>query len=167
MKLVTPNCPRCGRPAKGTLENILGIALINIEKDGTFEYSGETDVDWDCQETALDDHGNVMLVCDGGCPDFPSAVEYDADDTPLQGKGQKPKAQVITLDQPIYARVLGKAIRIRMVIAGTTDSRVEESNKQIRANPDLSALTDTGSVTYLADKHDLGVPVTKMEVFRT
>jgi hypothetical protein len=165
MKLVTPSCPKCGSPAHGTVENILGTAVINIEDDGTFEYAGDTDMHWDTQETITNEKGHITLTCGQGCPDWVSGVICEEGETAPAPK--KAAAQLVMLDQPVYARVMGKAIRIRMVIAGTPDSRVDEANKQFRANPDLSVLTDTGSVTYLADKSDLGVPVTKMEIFRT
>ncbi len=66
MKLRTPKCPECGLPAKGTLENLLGIArLSDIEPDGACEYAGDTEIIWDTQRT-LGEGDKMMLVCHEG-----------------------------------------------------------------------------------------------------
>lgn len=67
MKLSIPNCPECGEQAKGTLEQMTGIALLNYFDDGTVEYDGSTDVHWDGQESVIDDEtGDPILICHNG-----------------------------------------------------------------------------------------------------
>lgn len=56
-------CPYCGLVAYGTQEMIPGIAQLDLQEDGTFEYNGSTDVCWDAQHTPTDERGCVMLTC--------------------------------------------------------------------------------------------------------
>ena len=58
-------CPECGEMARGSLETITGIAEFNAVEDGV-EYSGDTAIDWDSQETIVDEGGNARLVCPNG-----------------------------------------------------------------------------------------------------
>ena len=65
MKLSISNCPECGQPATGTLEAVQGVALLQgPDSKGSFEYVGETVIDWDSQQTVLDKNGRVTLSCD-------------------------------------------------------------------------------------------------------
>jgi hypothetical protein len=66
MKFSIPKCPTCGELTCGTLEMIPGIALLDINDDGTAEYAGETEPWWDDQETWKDSEGRVQLRCDNG-----------------------------------------------------------------------------------------------------
>jgi hypothetical protein len=59
-------CPECGEMARGTLETITGVAEFAVAEDGSVEWSGYTAVDWDAQETVVDDGGNARLVCPSG-----------------------------------------------------------------------------------------------------
>jgi hypothetical protein len=67
MKLSIPNCPECGQPATGTLETVQGVALLQgPDSKGSFEYIGETVIDWDSQPAVLilGPAGNLRgLVC--------------------------------------------------------------------------------------------------------
>lgn len=66
MMIKTPKCPECGLPAKGTLENLLGIAeLTEIKPDGSCDYAGDTHIIWDTQRTLVQGD-QIMLVCDEG-----------------------------------------------------------------------------------------------------
>ncbi len=49
--------------ARGTLETITGVAEFDVAAEGSVEWSGSTAVDWDAQETVLDDGGNARLIC--------------------------------------------------------------------------------------------------------
>jgi hypothetical protein len=51
MKFDKPNCPECGEVAAGTVDLIPARANFEEElsDDGSFEYSGQTDVYWDGQ----------------------------------------------------------------------------------------------------------------------
>jgi hypothetical protein len=66
MKLAKPNCPTCGKPARGTLDTIYGVALLaEPDKDGQTDYIGETDVNWDSQRP-VDDPEGITLECQEG-----------------------------------------------------------------------------------------------------
>ena len=66
MKFKPARCPECGELAKGTAETVPGIALLDFDDDGNADYSGETKVLWDSQETVCDEDGRVTLVCPDG-----------------------------------------------------------------------------------------------------
>lgn len=55
-------CPDCGEDVSGTLEEIEGIAQIEYDGKGGFQYSGQTDVLWDNQKTAKR-NGEDVLMC--------------------------------------------------------------------------------------------------------
>lgn len=47
-----PVCPECGEIAKGTLEEVQGVALVHADPgDEHPAYSGETEIDWNSQKT--------------------------------------------------------------------------------------------------------------------
>lgn len=66
MRLIAPN----GKEIIGTVEELRGVALINEPKmeDGklTFDYSGQTDVDWDSQKTITLGRHRLFADSDGG-----------------------------------------------------------------------------------------------------
>lgn len=67
MLFKAPLCPTCGKTADGTLDVIYGIALAHRNEDGSFDYSGETEVDWDSQKCVESDNPNtVTLQCSAG-----------------------------------------------------------------------------------------------------
>lgn len=70
MRLEKPSCPECGAPAIGTLDRIPGVALFDPGDDptqGPVEYVGETDVDWDGQQTETDPMSeDPIVVCANG-----------------------------------------------------------------------------------------------------
>ena len=59
-------CPKCGRPTKGMLEMVFGIAGLMIDTEGDAEYDGGTNVDWDSQVPVRDTNGRVTLECQEG-----------------------------------------------------------------------------------------------------
>jgi len=65
MKFETPLCPQCGEAARGTLETVPGVALVDMEKDGEAAYTGETKIFWDDQTTQETD-GKAWLICPQG-----------------------------------------------------------------------------------------------------
>lgn len=73
MKITTPHCPVCGELAVATIETLPGRALLNLEEDGTAEYAGETEIDWNGQKSVRDKDGNRILCCDNG-HEWPSEV---------------------------------------------------------------------------------------------
>jgi len=65
MKWDIEKCPTCGEEVSGTLETVHGQALVTKQDDGSFEYSGQTRVFWDGQETLQKD-GKDVLMCENG-----------------------------------------------------------------------------------------------------
>jgi len=77
------NCPKCGKPARGILETLSGVAELHLNEDGTIEYSGATEVFWDEQKTVLNDAGQVAMLCRDGHEWF--AVRSDTTDSANTG----------------------------------------------------------------------------------
>lgn len=67
MKLQIPNCPECSEPARGTMEDMAGIAEFE-ESANPFirNYSGWTDAFWEDSETRYNKKGEVELICPNG-----------------------------------------------------------------------------------------------------
>ena len=63
MKFQQPQCPECGQDPTGTVENIPGLAQLTRNEDGSFDYTGDTEMWWDEGETRTDDQGRVLLLC--------------------------------------------------------------------------------------------------------
>jgi hypothetical protein len=66
VKLHTPICPQCGKPAKGSSDFIPGTALFDGDpSEGPVQYYGETEVHWDGQfnasECATEDSAEASL----------------------------------------------------------------------------------------------------------
>lgn len=61
-----PDCPECGQRAIGTVEILAGVAVLNIEDDGSAEYAGSTEVCWNGQRTARGEGGGMLLTCADG-----------------------------------------------------------------------------------------------------
>ncbi len=60
-----PTCPACGEMARGTLEVVHGVALVQLDAEtGQITYAGETGMCWDSQTLVLRDDKPVW-VC--GC----------------------------------------------------------------------------------------------------
>jgi hypothetical protein len=67
MKFNPVMCPRCGALAKGTLETVPGLALLDVDPDtGDAQYAGWTDIWWDDQKSVRDSKGHCMLACENG-----------------------------------------------------------------------------------------------------
>ena len=66
MRFTPWKCPRCGQAAAGTQETIPGLALLMFDDDGQAEYSGETTVYWNGQESCWDEFGRAILECPNG-----------------------------------------------------------------------------------------------------
>lgn len=78
MKIKIKNCPECGEEARGTVEELSGVALFVDDDGDDVEYLGETEIWWDEQRTRTNEKGEVELVCEGGHSWF-SAVEHEED----------------------------------------------------------------------------------------
>lgn len=83
MRIHQPICPQCGEPAAGTVERINGRAdFIDIQPDGTTDYSGNTEIWWDEQRTVSQNENapegpdNLPLVvcCNGH--DWPTPIDW-------------------------------------------------------------------------------------------
>ena len=68
-----PGCPECGEPARGTLEEVQGVALVMPDPEtGKPVCAGGTDVAWDSQQT-VQGESKPVCVCAGG-HDWPADV---------------------------------------------------------------------------------------------
>lgn len=72
MKFDPIKCPHCGEVARGSIETVTGVALFTgPDEKGEVEYAGETDIDWNTQETIIDEDADgdpvgVILSCPNG-----------------------------------------------------------------------------------------------------
>jgi hypothetical protein len=68
MKLLIPLCPDsdCKKRASFILERVLCNTSIRTSKNGTFEYTGDSDIAWDSQEPKIGDDGLVEVQCING-----------------------------------------------------------------------------------------------------
>ncbi len=83
MRLHQPVCPVCGELAIGTIERLSGRAeFASVAADGTAEYSGQTQVWWEEQKTALQNDSapesgeNLPLVICPNAHEWPTAIEW-------------------------------------------------------------------------------------------
>lgn len=77
-----PLCPKCHTPPTYTVECLTGLAEIRWNDDGSIEYVGETDIDWDSQFTYHDRNGDIAYHC-GNCHEefvAPAPVGFVASD---------------------------------------------------------------------------------------
>lgn len=65
MKLSEPTCPECGEPAIGTVDRIPGIAMFHYVPGGYVEWTGDTHIDWDGQQTEEIDGLSVVKCVNG------------------------------------------------------------------------------------------------------
>jgi len=61
-----PWCTVCGQLARGMLEIVPGLALLNFDNAGRAEYEGETKIAWDDQLPCRDRQGRLTLQCPDG-----------------------------------------------------------------------------------------------------
>lgn len=58
-------CPKCGAAPEGTIDQLKGLAVLDEpNEDGSFDYSGTTQVWWNDQCTITDKKGRVALMCE-------------------------------------------------------------------------------------------------------
>lgn len=60
-----PNCPQCGKPARGTLERLEACAEFVRDESGRVDFSGYTEVFFDSALTVRR-RGRVVLLCHCG-----------------------------------------------------------------------------------------------------
>lgn len=66
MKFKPIKCPECGKDARGTLEEMTGVAGFYYDKRGKLaKYSGNTEIFWDGQSTVVR-NGKTVLICHEG-----------------------------------------------------------------------------------------------------
>ena len=69
-----PVCPECGEMARGTLERVEGVALVYEDPTtGEVPYDGDTQIDWNSQQTVERD-GKPVWVCRGCGQDWTAEV---------------------------------------------------------------------------------------------
>jgi hypothetical protein len=67
MKISGPlKCPECGEEIMGSADLVPGCALMNVESDGTFDWAGETEMDWDRQRNVEQDPKRIRVQCCDG-----------------------------------------------------------------------------------------------------
>lgn len=70
MQFEPSNCPECNEEPAGTLEDLTACAEFEKQPDGSYEYSGYTEVYWDSQMTrtvhSKQEGSKVVLLCDNG-----------------------------------------------------------------------------------------------------
>lgn len=77
MKFTPHLCPKCNEPAIATKEHVVAWAMLEEpDEDGETEYTGETDHEYDGQETVKDEKGRVTLKCDNG-HQWQSAADHE------------------------------------------------------------------------------------------
>lgn len=65
MKFKIAHCAVCGEPPVAIVERVLGNAFLCEPDDtGDQNYMGETEIEWDTQETDTDADGDVEVFCD-------------------------------------------------------------------------------------------------------
>lgn len=82
MRFSKPDCPTCGEEANGILEKLYAWAHIDKAKDGSFQYIGQSKVDWDSQEPDEENPNEVYLKC---CQkhEWKSKVDFTDQSTPV------------------------------------------------------------------------------------
>jgi hypothetical protein len=51
VRIAIDKCPACGEQVEGTVEVVSGVATIFQNEDGSYTYSGSSDMDWDTSTT--------------------------------------------------------------------------------------------------------------------
>jgi hypothetical protein len=66
MKITPSVCPECGLDVYGTCDQVASTVLLDQQEDGTFEYSGESEMHWDTSTTETNDNGQCRVCCENG-----------------------------------------------------------------------------------------------------
>jgi hypothetical protein len=91
MRFTPARCPDCRKPWVKIDEDIIGCtAEIARGEDGGYDYSGDTYVNWDGQETREDDFGFVTVMCEEGHYHY-EVICYGDDEKRPRVKGRKPR----------------------------------------------------------------------------
>lgn len=84
LKFTPPVCPTCGADIRGTVDTIPAIAELNRFEDGSYEWSGHTEVLWDGQSGEYDDQGRAEVCCANGhhwCAEMEEQFAEEPNDT--------------------------------------------------------------------------------------
>ena len=63
MKYKMSRCPTCGGLPVAELNTVPVVAGLVENEDGGFDYSGNSEVDWNAQEAWLDENGLTVVHC--------------------------------------------------------------------------------------------------------
>jgi len=74
MKWEQNTCPECGEEVCGTVETLMGLAQIEPDGEGDYQYGGYTDVWWNAQKTVTLE-GKDLLQCEKGHEWYSKRVE--------------------------------------------------------------------------------------------
>ena len=126
MEFDVPRCPVCGELARGSLEQVPGLALLLFDEHGKAEYEGETTMFWDDQNTVHDENGRVTLECPAGhrwaarqIDEEQFAFQCHGDAVQLVEEAQKLGIQPEDLDEAVHDAASQSA-------AATTNGGIEE-----------------------------------------
>jgi hypothetical protein len=62
--MTAPLCPKCHKPAIGTVEHLTGVATIrDWPLLGQPVYAGDTEVDYDSARTVTSRSGRILATC--------------------------------------------------------------------------------------------------------
>lgn len=76
MRLRTPRCPVCDKLAEGTIDQVPGVArFTSTHDDGSVDWAGDTELDYDGQEQRHDADGAVRVLCEDG-HDWYTHIDY-------------------------------------------------------------------------------------------
>jgi hypothetical protein len=89
-------CPVCGSTeVTGTVDHITGIGLLDPDAvEGRFYYAGETDVDWNSQQTVMSVNDDALVQCDGDHWYFAVGAPFDGEG--IGGEGDEESEVVET-----------------------------------------------------------------------
>lgn len=66
MKITPSVCPKCGETVKGTCDLVASTVLLDEDEDGSFDYSGESEMHWDTSTTETNDQDQWRVCCENG-----------------------------------------------------------------------------------------------------
>ena len=145
-----PKCPHCGGKPGGIEESILGTADIEEGEDGQYDYSGETEVNWDSQEATTDSEGRYTLSCEEcggiwlthGVDDTRATAESEVGDERLSPgflrlEGDASERDLVLLDNEsfwitvngcnVYIRPTPDGVAVELSPLGQADTPVAEA----------------------------------------
>jgi hypothetical protein len=76
MKFEPDRCDECGGEVVGVVEQVQGLALLDPDGQGGYEYAGETKMYWGTQIPLIDEDREVPVQCDSSHEWFATIDEH-------------------------------------------------------------------------------------------